>query len=238
MPDTPLLHIQLLKEQVYDYLRERMRTGELSPGTAINLDETSRRLGVSRTPLRDALLQLEMEGFVTIYPRRGIVVNRLSLRDVQNHYEVIGALESAALLLAFDKLGAREVDSLEARVSRMKTALDADDFDLYYAENVAFHDIYLNLCGNADLVRLVRTLKKRLYDFPRQKGYVKEWEQASVEEHRALLALISAGRRDEAAGYIRDTHWSFDVQKKYILRYYKFPPEPEPGPEVSGRIKP
>ncbi|OGD22315.1 MAG: GntR family transcriptional regulator [Candidatus Aminicenantes bacterium RBG_16_63_16] len=236
MAGEPLLQVQSLKQQVYDYLRERMRTGEISPGSEINLDETSRKLGVSRTPLRDALLQLEAEGFVTIYPRRGVVVNRLSLRDVRNLYEMIGALESAALVLSFAKLGDPEIRSLEALVAGMNKALDAGDFDLYYGKNLAFHDIYLNLCGNENLVRLVRTLKKRLYDFPRQKGFVKEWERASVEEHRALLAHISSGRKDEASAYIRDVHWSFDVQLKYIVKYYDFPPEPNPEP--PGRTTP
>ena len=229
-----LIQLQTLKQQVYEYLRERMRTGEISPGSEINLDETSKKLGVSRTPLRDALLQLEMEGFVTIYPRRGIVVNRLSLRDVRDLYEIIGALESAALGLSFAKLGAPEIRSLETQVEHMGKALDVGDFDLYYEKNLAFHDVYLDLCGNGKLVRLVRTLKKRLYDFPRQKGFVKEWERASVDEHRVLLEHLSAGRRDQAAAFIRDIHWSFDHQQKYILRYYDFPDEPGtdlPAPE-------
>src|SRR4030067_923094 len=105
MVEKPILNIKSLKEQVYDYLREKLRSGEILPGSAINLDETSRKLGVSRTPLRDALLQLESEGFVTIYPRRGVVVNVLSLRDIRNYYQIIGALESTALLQSFDRLG-------------------------------------------------------------------------------------------------------------------------------------
>jgi DNA-binding GntR family transcriptional regulator len=236
MAGEPFLQVQSLKLQVYDYLRERMRTGEIAPGSEINLDETSRKLGVSRTPLRDALLQLETEGFVTIFPRRGVVVNRLSLRDVRNLYEMIGPLESAALVLSFPRLGPSEIRSLEALVEGMGKALDAGDFDLYYEKNLAFHDVYLDFCGNENLVRLVRTLKKRLYDFPRQKGFVKEWERASVEEHRALLARISSGQRAEAAAYIRDVHWSFDVQRKYIVKYYDFPPEADPA--SPGRTTP
>ncbi len=234
MADEPLLQIQSLKQQVYDYLRERMRTGEISPGSEINLDETSRKLGVSRTPLRDALLQLETEGFVTIYPRRGIVVNRLTLQDVRNHYEIIGALESAALVLSFTRLADPEIRTLEKLVEGMDKALDAGDFDRYYENNLGFHGVYLDLCGNDSLVRLVGTLKKRLYDFPRQKGFVKEWERTSVEEHRSLLALITGGNREGAAAYIRNIHWSFDVQEKFILRYYDFPPEPGPDPAASG----
>ncbi|HEY69150.1 MAG TPA: GntR family transcriptional regulator, partial [Anaerolineae bacterium] len=63
--DAGLLNLKSLREQVYDYLRHAMNRGELAPGAALNLNQISRKLGVSRTPLRDALLQLEIEGFVT-----------------------------------------------------------------------------------------------------------------------------------------------------------------------------
>ncbi len=81
----PILNIKSLKEQVYEHLREQMRTGGLRPGAAIDMEETSKRLGVSKTPLRDALLQLEMEGFVTILPRRKIVVNVLTLQNIRDY---------------------------------------------------------------------------------------------------------------------------------------------------------
>jgi DNA-binding GntR family transcriptional regulator len=225
MANQPILNIKSLKEQVYDYLREQMRAGEILPGSEINLDETSRKLGVSRTPLRDALLQLEMEGFVTIFPRRGIVVNPLTLEDIRKYYEIIGALESTALLLAFEKIGTNEINFMEALVEEMDTALTAGDFDSYYAHNLKFHDVYLSRCGNENLVRIVQTFKKRLYDFPRQKGFVKEWELSSIREHRKLIRLIKQGSAVDAAAFIRDVHWSFQVQEKFVNKYYKRAPE-------------
>jgi len=226
MPDAPpALNIKSLKEQVYDYLREQMRAGEILPGSEINLDETSRKLGVSRTPLRDALLLLETEGFVTIFPRRGIVVNPLKLEEIRKYYEIIGALESTALLLAFKKIGADEIRLMERLIGKMRKALAAGDFDSYYALNLEFHEAYLGRCGNENLVRIVQTCKKRLYDFPRQKGYVKEWELSSVREHQELVGLIKQGSAAEAAAFIRDVHWAFRVQEKFINEYYKRSPE-------------
>ncbi|MEW5901576.1 MAG: GntR family transcriptional regulator, partial [Acidobacteriota bacterium] len=221
----PLLRIKSLKEHVYDYLRGQLSTGEILPGSEINLEETSRTLGVSRTPLRDALLQLEAEGFVTIYPRRRIVVNTLSRQDIHNFYEIIGSLEGTALLLAFAGIGEPEIRSMEGLIQEMQSAIAADDFDLYYEKNLELHDVYLNLSGNEDLVKIVRTLKKRLYDFPRQRGFVKEWELASIEEHRELLKLIKQKKPAEAAAYVRDVHWSPRVQARYIGKYYKTGPE-------------
>ena len=63
-------------------------------------------------------------------------------------------------------------------------------------------------------------LKKRLYDFPRRQGFVKEWEQASIGEHAELVSLLRKKLRTEAAAHIRDVHWSFEVQAKFIDRYY------------------
>jgi DNA-binding GntR family transcriptional regulator len=215
-----ILNVKSLKEQVYEYLREQMRTGRLLPGSAIEMEETSKKLGVSKTPLRDALLHLEMEGFVTILPRRGVVVNTLSIQDIRDYYEIIGALESTALLLAFDRLEEKDVAFLEQMNAEMKEAIDQDNFDLYYEKNLNFHNVLLNLCGNRNLVKIAVTLKKRLYDFPRQQGFVKEWEQASIGEHSELVGFIKQGQKKEAVNFIRDVHWSFRVQEKYINRYY------------------
>ncbi len=220
MENKPLLNIKSLKEQVYEYLRERMRTGEILPGSSIDLEETSKKLGVSRTPLRDALLQLEMEGFVTILPRRKVLVNVLTLQDIKNYYEIIGALESEALLTAFEKITGEDIQAMEELNAGMKEAIDNDSFDLYYEKNLNLHNAIIDLCGNDNLVKIVNTLKKRLYDFPRQKGYVKEWEEASIGEHQVLITLIKDGKKQDAVDYIRDVHWSFKVQEKFVNKYY------------------
>ncbi|NTV81294.1 MAG: GntR family transcriptional regulator, partial [Candidatus Aminicenantes bacterium] len=185
MDDKPVLNVKSLKEQVYEYLREQMRRGEILPGSAIDMEETSKKLGVSKTPLRDALLQLEMEDFVTIRPRRMVVVNSLTEKDIRNYYEIIGALESMALLKAFDRLKPSDIEGMQALNDGMREAIAANDFDLYYEKNLAFHNIFLGFCGNDSLVKLVNTMKKRLYDFPRAKGFVKEWEESSILEHQA-----------------------------------------------------
>jgi len=220
MDGKTILNIKSLKEQVYEHLREQMRTGRILPGSAIDMEETSKKLGVSKTPLRDALLQLEMEDFVTILPRRKIVVNTLSEEHIRNYYEIIGSLESMALLKAFDRMDGAAVDAMQSLNDAMKKAIAAGDFDLYYDRNLAFHDTFLNLCGNSTLIKLAHTLKKRLYDFPRPQGFVKEWEESSILEHQALIDLIRAGKRLEAANHIRDVHWSFEVQERFVRRYY------------------
>jgi DNA-binding GntR family transcriptional regulator len=226
MPGKPILNIKSLKEQVYEYLREQMRRGDILPGSAIDMEETSKKLGVSKTPLRDALLQLEMEEFVTILPRRMVVVNSLTKDDIRNYYEIIGSLESMAMLKAFERLQATDIEAMQKLNAGMKDSIAANDFDLYYERNLAFHNTFLNLCDNDSLVKLVNNLKKRLYDFPRPKGFVKEWEESSILEHQALIDLLRKGRAQEAANHIRDVHWSFKVQEGFVGKYYPGITEP------------
>ncbi|MBN1538201.1 MAG: GntR family transcriptional regulator [Anaerolineales bacterium] len=218
--DSPF-NVALLRQQVYDYLRGQMNSGELRPGSAIHLGEMSTRFGISKTPLREALLQLENEGFVTIYPRRGIVVNHLTEEDIRNAYEIIGALEAAVIFNERDKITTEEITDLRRRNRLMCESLENDDFDTFYQHNLAFHNIYLDLTENHNLVRTVMILKQRLYDFPRRKGFVKAWEVASTGEHDQFVDLLESGDVRAASEYMRDVHWSFEVQKPWIHKYYR-----------------
>lgn len=214
------LMLKSLKEQVYDYLRQQFQRHRLQPGEVINMEATARKLGVSKTPLRDALIQLEMEGFVTISPRRGIFVNSLPLEEIREFYQVIGSLESSALQAAFPRLGPPGIKKMDGLNRQMQKAIDRDDFDLFYQRNLQFHDAFIDLCGNKTLVRIVGNLKKRLYDFPRQRQWIKEWEQFSIREHQEIIDFLAAGDVQSAALFLRDAHWSFAVQEKFIRKYY------------------
>jgi DNA-binding GntR family transcriptional regulator len=221
-----ILNVKSLKEQVYEYLREEIHRQHLQPGSVINMDATSKKLGISKTPLRDALIQLEMEGFVTIAPRRGIFVNELTLQDIKDFYQVIGALEQSAILQSGDSLTARDIEQMNTLNRQMERAIEKDNFDHFYEKNLAFHNTYIRASRNQSLIHLVDNLKKRLYDFPRQKGWIKEWEASSIKEHQELVDLLKARKITEAASFIHDVHWSFQVQEPFILRYH-FPPAPQ-----------
>lgn len=210
-----------LKNLVYDHLRGLMQTGELKQGAGINMDETARRLGVSKTPLREALIKLEAEGFVRIIPWRGVVVSELTLQDFRDSYQVIGALEAAALLAAYPLLRDEGISRMAGLNLTMRQALLAGDFDTYYWKNVDFHKTYLDLAGNATLLETVDVLKKRLYEFSRPKAFLRQWEELSMAEHEKLVELLKSGRSGEAADFLRCTIWGFEVQKAFIAKYYQ-----------------
>lgn len=224
---APRLHTRSLREQVYDVLRAEMASGLLQPGAFLDLNALAARLGISRTPLREALLHLESQGFVTVLPRRGFRINALTLGDIRHFYEIIGALEAAALKAVGPTLGPADFARMRDLDAAMADAVAARDFDRYYDANLAFHDVYLTRCDNTRLVALVHLLKQRLYDWPRREGMVQAWEQHSVVEHEDFLRLLESGAIDRAAAHLQDVHWSFAVQERFIHAYYFARPEPE-----------
>jgi DNA-binding GntR family transcriptional regulator len=157
---------------------------------------------------------------VTILPRRGVVVNPLTLDEIRHLYEVIGALEGAVVVNVFHKLTSADFETMRRLNQVMKEAVLADSFDFYYGRNLAFHEILLGKSDNQTLQRTVNVLKQRLYDFPRKRRFIREWELASIEEHAKLVDLLDQGDANGAADFLRDVHWSFKVQEPFIHRYY------------------
>lgn len=208
-----------LREQVYHFFWQEMQSGILAPGASINLNEVSSKLGISKTPLRDALIQLETEGFVTILPRRGVIVNKLPLHEVKSCYEILGALESSAILSVFDKIRINHIEQMEDLNTEQIEALNNGEYEHYYRLNLALHDVFLNLSDNDLLKKILTPIKRRLYDFPRR-DYIKEWEMINIDEHNRLITCIKKGNRIGAASIIKDEHWNFDYHQKYLKKFY------------------
>lgn len=215
-----MLNVKSLREQIYDYLREEMGSGKLISGSPINLTAISDELGVSKTPLRDALIQLEAEGFVSILPRRGIQVKKLTLQDIKESYEIIGPLEASVLLSVFEQFTPSLIAEMERLNTRQSEAIDNNEFENYYRLNLEFHGVFLNLTDNGALKHTLTLLKQRLYDFPRR-SYLKDWEYQHLNEHQQFIDCIKAGDPEGAARMIKDVHWSFAVHEKYFTQFYK-----------------
>jgi DNA-binding GntR family transcriptional regulator len=209
-----------LRNQVYQFFWQEMQNGMLAPGASINLNEISKKLEISKTPMRDALIQLEAEGFVTILPRRGVIVNKLPLHEIKSYYEILGALESSALLSVFDKIKPRHILQMEQINAEYEVALERGEYDRYYKLNWTFHDIFLDLSDNEVLKKILTPIKRRLYDFPRR-DYIKEWELINVDEHHRLITSIKKGNRLGAASIIKDEHWNFDYHRQYLKKFYR-----------------
>ena len=215
-----MLNTKSLREQVYEYLRDEIQNQNLLPGSTINLNNISQQLGISKTPLRDAIIQLEIEGFVTILPRRGVTVKKLTLQEIKDSYEIVGALEGSVILNEFDKITPSHISQMEQLNHEQRAALEKEDYENYYKLNLKFHNIFNALSDNKTLMQLITPFKQRLYDFPRR-GYIKEWEMNNCDEHHQFIELVKNKDRQGAARIMRDVHWSYGVQEKYILQFYK-----------------
>lgn len=209
-----------LSDQVYDYLRRQMNQGDLLPGSTINIGEIANQLGISKTPLRDALIHLELEGFVTILPRRGVRVNELTLEDVKNAYDAIGLVEGFIISDCIDKITPGHIQQLEDLNGQMIEDIQRDDFNHLFENNLKFHNIYLDVSTNEMLKNFILPIKHRLYDFPRQ-NYIKEWELRNSEEHNLFVNCLRQRDGQGAAAILKETHWSFEVQKDFIFAFYQ-----------------
>jgi DNA-binding GntR family transcriptional regulator len=207
---------QLLREQVYTYLQEQMRVGVLEPGAAIKVSKLITELGISRTPLREALLILQEQGFVVIKPQRGVVINAITLGDVKDIYEILGGIESRVFLSVFDKIGQKEITRLEEFNKEIAHAITVNDIARHNLANIQFHDVFLQLSENVRLLKYVGNLKMQLYDFPRR-NYGKQWNEQNLDEHREFLQLIRNGRSLAAADYLRDVHWEFKYPDSFTI---------------------
>ena len=213
------LKFSSLSDQVYDHLRRQMNQGGLLPGSTINIGEIASQLGISKTPLRDALIHLEFEGFVTILPRRGVKVNELTIEDVKNAYDAIGLTEGFIVRQCIDKITSAHIQQLESLNQQIREDIKRDNFSKLFKNNLAFHNIYLHVSTNEMLKRFILPIKHRLYDFPRQ-NFIKEWELRNCDEHDQFITYLKDGDAQRAASVLQDTHWSFEVQKDYIFTFY------------------
>jgi len=218
-----ILDIRSLRQQVYEYFREKIQDGTLVPGSFINMNEISQHLGISKTPLRDAIIQMECEGFVTILPRRGVQINRLSLEEIRDILEIVGALESAVVRSVANHLTSNHFDRMQQLNEDMRFCIQhnpSGEFDIkYYQLNIEFHNIFLEISTNAALKHMLTIMKQRLYDFPRL-NYIKEWEWINCDEHDQFVQFLREGHIDDAARLWRINHWGFECHEKSIREFY------------------
>lgn len=218
------LQFSSLSEQVYSYLRRQMNQGTILPGSTINIGEIAKQLGISKTPLRDALIHLELEGFVEIIPRIGVRVNKLEIADVKHAYDAIGLVEAFIVTTCIDTIDSTHIQKLEELNETMIADIKRNDFSTFFQTNLQFHGVYIDISDNEPLKKFILPIKHRLYDFPR-KNYISEWELNNCEEHRQFIENLKRGNGEGAAKILKDIHWSFEVQKDFIYQFYGADPD-------------
>ena len=184
-------------------IEEMIAVGELEPGQ--HLDETvlSRQFGVSRTPIREALIQLASVGIVAIRPRRGAVVAQVGATQLVEMFEVMAELESLCGRLAARRMSAAEHAALRTVHEACRLASEKQDPDAYYYKNEEFHDqIYLG-SHNAFLAEQARALHRRLRPYRRLQLRVRDRVSTSWAEHDGIVEAITAGDGARTAELLR-----------------------------------
>ncbi|MBP5599505.1 MAG: GntR family transcriptional regulator [Lachnospiraceae bacterium] len=203
-----------LRDVVFQTLRKAILTGELMPGERLMEIHLAEKLGVSRTPIREAIRKLELEGLVMNIPRRGAQVAEISERGLRDVLEVRRALDTFCAELACERISDEEKEALKKACKDFEDAVETKDVTVIAKADVAFHDIIVGATGNERLVALLNNLAEQMYRYRFE--YIKDFSQHGklIEEHRVLMDAILKGNiigaRDAAREHI-------DNQEKSIL---------------------
>lgn len=193
-----------LSQRIHDQLRARIIRGELPPGTRLRERELAEEFSVSRIPLREALPQLEADGFIQTLPRRGAVVTQLTMRDVNELFDVRLGIEVFATRLAAQRVAdGASTDALRAAMARAEEALASTDADEIAESNADLHDEIMRLSDNRLLLRMVRVMSGRDRWIFRMTS---DRDQAlACKEHQQLCDALYAGDAN-LAGAIAYAH--------------------------------
>lgn len=205
-----------IADKVYCLLRHEIEGGKFRPGERVLDQLIAGRLGVSRTPIREALLRLEHDGIVVCTSRRSYNVRALTVRDVKEIYDTLGILEGTVVSQVAPAIESRDVKTLQRLNAEMRRAAERGDLQAFGLWNREFHDLFLLKSQNQTLRGVCDIVRTRLYTFPVRRRSLARWLQKSVREHREIIRL--AGSQDGAAlgAYFRDVHWSYERNRRFI----------------------
>ena len=205
-----------IADKVYALLRHDIASGRFRPGERIHEKSLAGRLAVSRTPIREALLRLEIEGVVVCNSRRSYNVRILTVDDVREIYDTLGILESAVATSVVPRLTADDLRSLRDLNRQMTTAADEADLQSFGALNRRFHDVFLLRLENGVLRDTCNLVRGPLYTFPVRTHTLARWLRKSVAEHRTIIKLAASGDAESLGTFFRDVHWSYERNRQFI----------------------
>jgi DNA-binding GntR family transcriptional regulator len=196
------LPTRALYEQVAEQLRARIFAHEMPPGSWIDEQALAAELGISRTPLREALKVLASEGLVAMKLRRGAYVAEVSPRDLDEVFHLLGVLEADAAAAVAERASDAQLAELAAIHAELEAA--AGDRDAFFAANERFHVRLLEIADNRWRAQMVADLRK-VMKLSRHQSLLREGRvDASLGEHRRLMAALQARQGDRAQALMRE----------------------------------
>lgn len=204
-----------LRDVVFNTLRQAILRGELKPGERLMELHLADQLGVSRTPIREAIRKLELEGLVNMIPRRGAEVARITEKNLKDVLEVRRALDAFSCELACDRITPAETEMLRQACEEFEQATKSRDAAVIARADVKLHNIIVLATGNDRLMEMINNLSEQVYRYRFE--YIKDTSnyEKLVEEHRIIYDSIL--RKDKkTAAEMAKTH--IDNQEQSILK--------------------
>lgn len=181
-----------LRDVVFKTLREAILKGELEPGQRLMEITLAQKLGVSRTPIREAIRKLELEGLVIMTPRKGAVVAEITLDDLTDVLEVRRKLEELAVELSCKKSTTKDFEEMKLCHVKFNSAIHSGDLTKMAEADVAFHDVIYRTTGNKRLIQILNNLREQMYRYRLE--YIKDEikRKVLVNEHEAIIKAIES----------------------------------------------
>jgi DNA-binding GntR family transcriptional regulator len=215
-----------LHREVATKIREMIRKGILVRGQRIIEAEICQLIGVSRTPLREALRMLESEGMVELFPHKGVFIRKPSMDEIREMFEVMAMLEGTCARLTTEKMTAAEWRKIERLHRKLETHYEEGDREKYIAVNNVFHALVQELAGNRVLDQVVAKLREKVALYRHQQIYEDKRFDESIGEHREIMNAMRH-RDPDAAESLMKRH--LERQCKALINLY------EPRDGIKGR---
>jgi len=207
-----------LRDVVFKSIRDAILSGNLKAGERLMEKNLADKLGVSRTPIREALRKLEIEGFIEMVPRKGAVVKEVTPTEIADVLEIRAALEALAAKIACSKLDEQAKENLIRAKEAFKLAAKDNNVDQMAEKDVAFHDIIYSATGNEKLIHILNNLREQIYRYRLIYLYDKNYIGNIIEEHEKISTAIIEGKSDFAEELSRNHIYN---QQKAVLNSLK-----------------
>lgn len=193
-----------LRDVVFQTLREAILRGELKPGERLMELQLAAQLGVSRTPIREAIRMLEQEGLAVTMPRKGAEVAKMTLKGMEDVLEIREALDILACQLACDRITDELLVTLEQKKKAFEASLETKDVKVIADADISFHDVIYEATGNPKLIALLSNLREQIYRY--RVEYLKAVESYPIliQEHDNIYQSLVKHNRQEATEAIRE----------------------------------
>lgn len=193
-----------LRDVVFNTLREAILKGDLKPGERLMELQLAAQLGVSRTPIREAIRMLEQEGLAVTVPRKGAEVAKMTLKGMEDVLEIREALDILACQLACERITEEQLALLEEKKKAFEDSLKSGNVKAIAETDVEFHDVIYDATNNPKLVNMLNNLREQIYRY--RVEYLKKAENYPklIEEHNAIFDSLANHNKEDATSSIRE----------------------------------